>query len=98
MNFYRSLPCATAADIQALQSYVSRYANHPNQLLIDGKPLVSTFAGEGCSFGGDFVSTWSEFKNGLGGKVCRVPIDHLLLLQLGVYLGLLRALSIHRTS
>lgn len=68
-----SLPCATEADMQALQAWVSRYAQHPNQLVFKGHPLVSTFAGEACTYGGNFVSTWTEFKRGLGGNVHFAP-------------------------
>ncbi|CCA70334.1 related to glycoside hydrolase family 71 protein-Laccaria bicolor [Serendipita indica DSM 11827] len=45
-----SLPCASAADIKALQNWTH---------------LFRTFAGEGCTYGGNYQSTWSAFKNGL---------------------------------
>ncbi|KAG8831974.1 hypothetical protein FRC17_002260 [Serendipita sp. 399] len=68
-----SLPCATLEDVRALQRWVSRYSHHPNQLVYRGKPLVSTFAGEGCTAGGSFATAWTEFKNGLGNNVYFVP-------------------------
>ncbi|KAG8839265.1 hypothetical protein FRB91_007114 [Serendipita sp. 411] len=68
-----SLPCATLQDVQTLQHWVSRYAHHPNQLIYRGKPLVSTFAGEGCTYGGSFATAWTEFKKGLGGNIHFVP-------------------------
>lgn len=60
-----SLPCASAADIKALQNWTSTYISNSNQLMYNGKALVSTFAGEGCTYGGNYQSTWSAFKNGL---------------------------------
>jgi glucan endo-1,3-alpha-glucosidase len=70
----RSLPCATGSDIQTIQGWVAKYAQHPNQFVYKGQPLVSTFAGEGCSYGGNLASTWTEFKRGLGGSVRLLPI------------------------
>ncbi|KAG8754678.1 hypothetical protein FRC14_004840 [Serendipita sp. 396] len=60
-----SLPCASQSDVQALQAWVSNYTSHSNQMMYNGKPLVSTFAGESCSYGGSYQSAWSSFKSGL---------------------------------
>ncbi|KAH7890334.1 glycoside hydrolase family 71 protein [Phlebopus sp. FC_14] len=46
-----SLPCSTAEDATALHQYIQAYASHPSQLMISGRALVSTFAGQGCTFG-----------------------------------------------
>ncbi|PVG00439.1 hypothetical protein CPB86DRAFT_824436 [Serendipita vermifera] len=68
-----SLPCATKSDMNNLQEIVSRFSSHLNQLLHKGKPLVSTFAGETCTYGGGLAAFWAEFKNGLNGNVHFVP-------------------------
>ncbi|CAG8667788.1 7841_t:CDS:2 [Acaulospora colombiana] len=68
-----SLPCATKSDINNLQGIVSRFSSHPNQLLYKGKPLVSTFAGEACTYGGGLAAFWAEFKSSLNGNVHFVP-------------------------
>lgn len=47
-----SLPCASAADAQSIVSLVRRFAGLGAQAKVDNKPLVSTFAGDSCSFGG----------------------------------------------
>jgi glucan endo-1,3-alpha-glucosidase len=65
----RSLGCSSQQDISLLQGYITRYAAHPNQFIYNGKPFASTFAGEGCSYGGDFNSAWSAFRNGLDQNV-----------------------------
>jgi glucan endo-1,3-alpha-glucosidase len=77
-----SLPCASPSDAQALRSLVLKFASHPNQLRYtklqsDPLPLVSTFAGETCTFGQDTPSNgWrSQFtqSDDLKGKITFVP-------------------------
>ena len=51
-----SLPCTSAGNSALLRNYVTTYANHPNQLKINGAVLVSTFAGESCTFGASTVN------------------------------------------
>ena len=46
-----SLPCSSRENAGILQMYIRKYANHPNQMLYNGSVLVSTFAGEQCTFG-----------------------------------------------
>ncbi|KAI0682732.1 glycosyl hydrolase family 71-domain-containing protein [Cytidiella melzeri] len=46
-----SLPCSTPSDATLLQTYISNYANHPNQQYVNGKVLASTFSGSDCTFG-----------------------------------------------
>lgn len=51
-----SLPCAKTGDGQLLRTFIRAYANHPNQLLYNGKVFASTFAGENCKFGQSTVN------------------------------------------
>ncbi|KAJ7720281.1 glycoside hydrolase family 71 protein [Mycena maculata] len=56
-----SLPCASSGDATLLQTYIKTYATHPNQLMYNGKPLVSTFAGESCTFGAaNYKDGWNN--------------------------------------
>ena len=74
---FSSLPCATPDDATTLRNLVSTYISHPNQLQIESKALVSTFAGESCTFGQSSVAEgWStQFTNhpDLLGKIFFVP-------------------------
>ncbi|EIW56052.1 glycoside hydrolase family 71 protein [Trametes versicolor FP-101664 SS1] len=45
-----SLPCSAAGDVQPLQTYIKTYANNTSQMTYNGRMLVSTFAGESCTF------------------------------------------------
>ena len=45
-----SLPCDCASHADLLQEYISTYRTHPNQQMINGKVLISTFAGSQCLF------------------------------------------------
>ncbi|KAJ7471197.1 glycoside hydrolase family 71 protein [Mycena galericulata] len=56
-----SLPCASLQDAPPLRNYIQTYRNHPNQFMYNGKPLVSTFAGESCRFGsGNLNDGWNN--------------------------------------
>lgn len=46
-----SLPCAGAGDANILQQYMANYTTLATYFVFKGKPLVSTFAGEYCTFG-----------------------------------------------
>ena len=46
-----SLPCSSASDMTALQSYIRTYSNNTSTYKYNGRMLVSTFAGESCLFG-----------------------------------------------
>ena len=60
------LNCGSWSDASALVNIVSKYATHPNQAMIDGKVLVSTFAGSSCTFGTGSMNGWqSAFDNAL---------------------------------
>ncbi|KAH9480429.1 Glucan endo-1,3-alpha-glucosidase agn1 [Psilocybe cubensis] len=72
-----SFPCASPNDAQALRDLVNAHASHPNQLQIDSKAFVSTFAGEACNFGqGSTANGWkTQFTQhpDLQGKIHFVP-------------------------
>ena len=51
-----SFPCSTAADAAALRTYITTYANHPNQFKYNGRVFASTFSGESCTFGQSSVA------------------------------------------
>lgn len=63
------LPCASPADAAALRNYITEYAAHPAQFKYQGKVFVSTFSGEGCTFGqGNAAQGWkSQFTDQLTG-------------------------------
>ena len=46
-----SLPGSSHSDVTALRDLILACANSPNQLKLNGKIVVSTFAGENCTFG-----------------------------------------------
>ncbi|KAI8970639.1 glycoside hydrolase family 71 protein [Trametes punicea] len=46
-----ALPCSRPSDAQLLQTYIKTYANNTGQMLYNGRVLISTFAGESCTFG-----------------------------------------------
>ncbi|KAI0711667.1 glycoside hydrolase family 71 protein [Earliella scabrosa] len=46
-----SLPCSSASHATTLQSYIRTYANNTSTYQYNGRMLVSTFAGEACTFG-----------------------------------------------
>ncbi|EGN94676.1 glycoside hydrolase family 71 protein [Serpula lacrymans var. lacrymans S7.3] len=56
-----SLTCTTAADGTIVQQYVGNYSSHPNQLMVSGNPMISTFSGESCTFGASSVNDgWTQ--------------------------------------
>jgi glucan endo-1,3-alpha-glucosidase len=71
------MPCSSPGDAAALRDYITRYADHPNQLRYNGQVFASTFAGDTCTFGsGSSVEGWkSQFVDQLTGnnKVHFVP-------------------------
>ncbi|KAG6830981.1 hypothetical protein H0H87_006632 [Tephrocybe sp. NHM501043] len=72
-----SLPCESSADAQTLRDLVLRFITHPSYMQVASQPLVSTFAGEICTFGrGDVSDGWdTEFVGhpDLQGKIQFVP-------------------------
>lgn len=71
------MPCSSPQDASALRDYITRYADHPNQLRYNGNVFASTFAGDDCTFGsGSSPDGWkSQFIDQLTGnnKVHFVP-------------------------
>ncbi|KAH8824975.1 glycoside hydrolase [Flagelloscypha sp. PMI_526] len=71
------LPCDSPEGGQALRDKVLKYADNPNQLQVNGKTFVSTFAGESCNFGAASVPEgWSsQFSKhpDLDGKITFAP-------------------------
>jgi len=71
------MPCSSPDHAHALRDYITRYADHPNQLRYNGHVFVSTFAGGSCTFGsGSSVQGWkTQFVDQLTGnnKVHFVP-------------------------
>ncbi|KAF9646034.1 hypothetical protein BDM02DRAFT_318271 [Thelephora ganbajun] len=71
------MPCSSPQHATALRDYITRYADHPNQLRYNGNIFASTFAGDTCTFGsGSSVDGWkSQFVDQLSGnnKVHLVP-------------------------
>lgn len=65
-----SLPCTAASDAQLLHTYITDYATHPNQLLVNGQVFASTFSGSDCTFGqGSSQAGWSsQFLQQLTGQ------------------------------
>lgn len=61
-----SIPSSTRSDIGYLETYLSRFADHPNYLLYGeggGRALISTFAGERALFGHETLSeAWSAVR------------------------------------
>ncbi len=55
------MPCASPDDAQQLRNYITTYAQHPNQLKVNGRVFASTFAGESCTFGqGSVPQGWTS--------------------------------------
>ncbi|PPR02844.1 hypothetical protein CVT24_002322 [Panaeolus cyanescens] len=88
-----SLPCGSAQDAQNLRDLVKRYIDHPNQLQYDNKALVSTFAGDTCTFGqGSTVDAWkSQFTqhDDLNGKIYFVPSFFIDPAKFGEFSGVM---------
>ena len=58
---HRVIPCGSHADAERIRKYVTDYQSHPNQMKVDDRIVVSTFAGESCRFGAnDLNQGWSE--------------------------------------
>ena len=53
--------CASPDDAGVLRNYITKYAQHPNQLKYNGRAFASTFAGESCTFGqGSVADGWKS--------------------------------------
>lgn len=53
------------SDVAGVTSMLARYANHPAQLKVDGKPFVSTFIGDGFD--------WDAVAKGIGQEIYSIP-------------------------
>ncbi|KAI0353317.1 hypothetical protein OH77DRAFT_1407081 [Trametes cingulata] len=51
-----SIPCSSASNVQTLQTYIKTYANDTSQMMYNGRMLISTFAGESCTFGANSLN------------------------------------------
>ncbi|QRW06948.1 alpha-1,3-glucanase [Ceratobasidium sp. AG-Ba] len=69
------LPCGSAADGQSLiDKFISPIKTHPSRYLINSKMLVSTFAGQWCTFGQANPSDgWKWFLAAAGTPVYFMP-------------------------
>jgi len=65
-----ALSCTQASDAATLRNYITSYATHPNQLLVNGQVFASTFSGSDCTFGqGSSAQGWnSQFISQLTGQ------------------------------
>jgi glucan endo-1,3-alpha-glucosidase len=69
-----SFGCGSAADAQVLANLVRTYVSHPAQARYRDRPLVSTFAGNDCSFGqGSAQNGWNYFRSLVGTAIYFVP-------------------------
>ncbi|EJU03820.1 hypothetical protein DACRYDRAFT_21255 [Dacryopinax primogenitus] len=59
------MPCASQSDADNLfNTFVAPYLSHPSQMMYQGRPLVSTFSGESCTFGfGSVNDGWNYFTS-----------------------------------
>ncbi|KAH8115173.1 glycoside hydrolase family 71 protein [Phellopilus nigrolimitatus] len=65
-----SFASSTLQDIQNLKIYTDKFAPHPNYLQLQGKALVSSFAGESSLFGcPDIPTAWMRVKMTLKEKI-----------------------------
>jgi glucan endo-1,3-alpha-glucosidase len=63
--------CSGSTDASVLADLILRYANSTAQATVGAKTLVSTFSGDGCTFGQDSVAAgWAYVRSlvRLGGK------------------------------
>ncbi|KAH9935091.1 glycoside hydrolase family 71 protein [Epithele typhae] len=61
-----AIPGQVEDDVLLLRSYFEAFARHSHQLRYNGKPVVSTFAGQQCLFGcADLDAAWTHVKRTL---------------------------------
>ncbi|WWD19155.1 hypothetical protein CI109_103613 [Kwoniella shandongensis] len=64
-----SLGCSSANDAVNMVNTIASYANNTAQAKYNGKTIVSTFAGEDCTFGqGSMNAGWTYFRTLLANK------------------------------
>ncbi|OJT03884.1 Glucan endo-1,3-alpha-glucosidase agn1 [Trametes pubescens] len=72
-----SKDCNSPDTAEYIRELTDRFIGEPAQLIVDGKPLVSTFAGESCTFGeADVFTGWNkQFTQhpDIAGKIHFIP-------------------------
>jgi glucan endo-1,3-alpha-glucosidase len=67
-----SIPGGCEEDAESLRQYLEPVGRHPNQFLYQGRALVSTFAGDQCTFGQNSLTAgWNLARSALE-HVCPV--------------------------
>ncbi|KAH9965400.1 glycoside hydrolase family 71 protein [Russula dissimulans] len=67
-----SIPGGSEADVEFLRQYLELVGHHPNQFSYHGRALVSTFAGDQCTFGQKSLADgWSAARSALE-SVCPI--------------------------
>ncbi|KIL63226.1 glycoside hydrolase family 71 protein [Amanita muscaria Koide BX008] len=88
-----SLPCSTADHAKALRNLTTTFISRPSQLIYNGHAVVSTFAGEACTFGqANSQSGWdTQFANhpDLKGKIYFMPSFFVAPNQISQYSNVL---------
>ena len=65
-----SIPGTSKDDAEFLRQYLELVGHHPNQFSYHGRALVSTFAGDQCTFGQDSLAAgWRVARSALE-RVC----------------------------
>jgi glucan endo-1,3-alpha-glucosidase len=64
-----SIPGGSEADSEFLRQYLELVGHHPNQFSYQGRVLVSTFAGDQCTFG--------QTSPARGWAVCRAALERV---------------------
>ena len=66
-----SFPCASADDATPLQRYIGKYSGNLSSMRVNGHMLVSTFAGESCTFGSNqgLNDAWTRAVKPGGGTI-----------------------------
>jgi len=67
-----SIPGGSGEDAEFLRQYLEPVGHHPNQFSYRGRALVSTFAGDQCTFGQNSLAAgWNVARSALE-RVCPV--------------------------
>lgn len=79
-----SFPCQTAADASTIADLAKKFAAHPAQAKYQNKVLMSTFAGDACTFGqGDAEKGWAFVRNAIGTETHFVPSTFMTTTAVG---------------
>ncbi|KAF9031404.1 glycoside hydrolase family 71 protein [Hymenopellis radicata] len=79
------MPCSNAEDASLLRKYINAFGGLLSYLTYHDFPLVSTYAGEKCTFGQDSLNdAWNyAFKNGDTRRITFVPFFNMDPIGLG---------------